>query len=72
MSVVFINVFRKILRMSRCTSMRIIYNLLNIKTFNSMYEDRIMCLIKNCGASNVELIRLFQTLCTARCEQWRF
>ena len=29
-----------------------------------------MCLIRNCGASNVELIglRLFQTLCTARPE----
>ena len=33
-----------------------------------MYEERLMCLIRNCGASNAELIRLFQTLHTARSE----
>ena len=33
-----------------------------------MYEKRLMCLIRNWGASTVELIGLFQTLCTARSE----
>ena len=31
-----------------------------------MYEERLTCLIRDCSASNVELIRLFQILCIAR------
>ena len=52
--------------MSRRTSMRIIYNFLGVKTLDCMCEERFMCLIRNCGASYVELIRLLQTLCTAK------
>ena len=33
-----------------------------------MYKERLMRQIRNCVASNVELIRLFQTLCIARSE----
>ena len=68
MSVVFNNVFRRIFRMSRRTSMRIIYNFMGIKTLDCIYEERLMCLIRNCGFSNVELIRLFHTLCIERSE----
>ena len=64
----FNNVFRKIFRISRHTSMRIINNFLGIKTLDCMYEEKLMCLIRNCGAFNIELIRLFQTLCKARSE----
>ena len=53
--------------MSRRSSMRIMYNFLDIKTLDCLYEEKLICLIRNCGASNVELIRLFHiSLCTAR------
>ena len=31
-----------------------------MKTFDCMYEERLMSLIKNCGASYVELISYFK------------
>ena len=54
--------------MSRRTFIRTMYHFLGIKTLDCMYENRLMCLIRNCDASNVELIRLFQTLCTTRAQ----
>ena len=33
-----------------------------------MCEEKLMCLTRNYGASDEELITLFQTLCTARSE----
>ena len=33
--------------MSRCTTMRIIYNFLGITTIDCMYAERLMCLIRN-------------------------
>ena len=64
MSAVFNNVFKRIFRMCRRTSVKIIYNSSDLKTLDCMNEERLMCVNRNCGASTVELIRLFQTLCT--------
>ena len=33
---------------------------LGMKTFDCMYEERLMSLIRNCGASYVELISHFK------------
>ena len=42
--------------------------LFGIRTLDCLYKERLMCLIINFGASNVELIKLFQTLRTTRPE----
>ena len=68
MSVVFNNVLRRIFGMSRRTFMRIICNFVGNKKLGCLYERKLMCLNRNCGASNVKLIRLFQNLCTASSE----
>ena len=46
--------------------MRIINYFICIKNLDRMNEERLTCLIRNCDVSNVELMKLFQTLCAAR------
>ena len=40
--------------------------LIGTKTLDCLYEERLMCLIRNCGCSNSELLRFCCLLCTAR------
>ena len=37
-----------------------LYNILGNKTLNCIYEERLMSSIRNCGASDIESIKLFQ------------
>jgi hypothetical protein len=67
MSVTFNTVFRRIFHMSRSTSMRLIYNFLGIKTFDCLYDERHLCLIRNCCFSSCELLRLCCSCCYERC-----
>ena len=67
-SVAFNTVFRRIFHMSKYSSMRVIYHFIGTKTLDCLYEERLMCLIRNCGCSNSELLRFCCLLCTARQE----
>ena len=54
--------------MSKYSSMRVIYHFICTKTLDCLYEERLMCLIRNCGCSNSELLRFCCLFCTARQE----
>ena len=68
MSVAFNTVFRRIFHMSKYSSMRVMYHFIGTKTLDCLYEERLMCLIRNCGCSNSELLKFCCLLCTARQE----
>ena len=44
--------------MSRRTSIRIKCNLIGTKALDVIHEGRLMCLMRYCGTSNVELFNL--------------
>ncbi len=68
MSVAFNTVFRRIFHMSKRSSMRVIYHYIGTKTLDCIYEERLTCLIRNCGFSNCSLLRFCTLFCTSRQE----
>jgi hypothetical protein len=58
MSVAFNTVFRRIFHMSKFSSMRLIYHFLGTKSLDCLYEERFVCLVRNCTVSDFDLLRL--------------
>ena len=67
LSVAFNTAFRRVFHMSRFSSMRLLYSFMGFKTLDCLYEERLMCLIRNCSSSECELLRMYSELCFARC-----
>ena len=55
-------VFRRIFKMSKFSSMRIIYNFIGTKTLDCLYDESCFCLIRNCYNSSFELLRFCSLL----------
>jgi hypothetical protein len=57
MSIAFNTVFRRIFHMSKFSSMRLIYHFIGTKTLECLYEERFVCLVRNCSISDFDLLR---------------
>ena len=68
MSVAFKTVFRKIFKMSKLSSIRIIYNFIGTKTLDCLYDDRCFCLMQNCYNSLFDLLRFCRLFASSQCD----
>ena len=50
-------VFRRIFKMSKFSSMRIIYNFISTKTLDCLNDERCFCLMRNCYNLSFDLLR---------------